>query len=199
MISKLENEPLHYKAMIILLVYSGMRRSELCGLEWKDIDFKKSIINIERNSIYVKGKGIFTDTTKNRSSMRAIKLPDIVFKLLKEHRAHQNAERLKLGDLWTESDRLFTQWDGKPIHPDSITGWFRAFIRRSGLPDITLHSLRHTNATLLIANGTNIRTVSSRLGHSQTSTTTNIYAHAIRSADAAASEVLDSILKPVIK
>ena len=103
---------------------------------------------------------------------------------------------MKAGDRWQESGRIFTSWDGAPIHPDSITNWFTGFIKRNNLPPVTIHGLRHTSATLLIASGTNIRTISARLGHSQTSTTMNIYAHAIKSADAAAAETLGDILNP---
>ena len=88
---------------------------------------------------------------------------------------------------------------GNPIHPDTVSGWFAKFIKKTDLPPVTLHSLRHTNATLLIANKADIRTVSQRLGHAQTSTTVNIYAHAIQSADAATAEVLDDILNPASK
>ena len=104
-----------------------------------------------------------------------------------------------MGDQWQEHDRLFTQWNGEPIHPDTVTSWFSGFVKKNNLPPETVHSLRHTNATLLIAAGTNLRTVSARLGHSQTSTTANIYAHAIQSADAAAAETLNDILNPLRK
>ena len=82
------------------------------------------------------------------------------------------------------------------MHPDTLSGWFRKFIARSGLPDISVHSLRHTNATLLIAGGTAVTTVAKRLGHANASTTTKIYAHAIRSADEAAAETLENLLNP---
>ena len=119
--------------------------------------------------------------------------------MLKEYRAWQNQERLKVGDQWKDSDRVFTRWNGTPFRPDTLTNWFSDFVKRSGLPPVTVHSLRHTNATLLISSGTNLRTVSARLGHSQTSTTANIYAHAIQSADAAAAEALNDILQPLQK
>ena len=185
--------------MIILLIYTGLRRGELCGLEWKDIDFDNQTMSVQRNSLYLPDKGIYTDTTKTRSSMRVIKLPAVACQLLKDHKVWQNKERLQLGDQWHNTDRLFTQWDGNPIHPDTVSGWFAKFIKKTDLPPVTLHSLRHTNATLLIANKADIRTVSQRLGHAQTSTTVNIYAHAIQSADAAAAEVLDDILNPASK
>jgi Site-specific recombinase XerD len=81
-----------------------------------------------------------------------------------------------------------------PIHPDTVTSWFKDFVKKNNLPDITLHSLRHTNASLMIANGVDLRTVSKRLGHAQVSTTTNIYSHAIKSADERAADVLGDIL-----
>ena len=101
-----------------------------------------------------------------------------------------------MGNLWEDNDKLFTQWNGKPIHPDSISNWFAAFVRKNNLPNVSIHSLRHTNATLLIASGTPLKTVSNRLGHAQLSTTGNIYAHAIRATDKAAAETLQDILSP---
>ena len=86
--------------------------------------------------------------------------------------------------------------DGQLLNPDSITQLFSGFVRRSEFPSISIHILRHTNATLMIAGGTNIRTVSARLGHTQTSTTANIYSHAIQSADAAAELIEDFLLCP---
>lgn len=100
-----------------------------------------------------------------------------------------------MGDRWVDCDRLFTQDDGTPFHPDSITGWFHYFIRRTDLPQISIHSLRHTNITLLLAAGIPLKTVSYRAAHVQTSTTANIYSHAIRTTDENAVEVLDGMLE----
>ncbi len=192
----LQSEPLQYRTIITLLLYTGMRRGELCGLEWSDIDFKNSLIDISKSSLYLPERGIFDDTTKTQSSNRVIKIPSAVIELLTEYKRYQIAERLKLGDKWIDSKKVFTQWNGKPIHPDTITGWFAHFIRRHNLPPIHLHSLRHTNATLLIASGADLRTVSKRLGHSNMTTTANIYTHAIKSADERAAELLGDILNP---
>lgn len=154
------------------------------------------MISVRRSSQYVAGKGIFTKETKTETSDRTIRLPAQAFELLKEYKKWQLEERLKMGDRWEESNRIFTQYDGKPVHPDSITGWFREFIAKTDLPQITIHSLRHTNITLLIAAGVPLRTVSYRAGHAQTSTTANIYSHAIKTADEMAAGVLEDILKP---
>lgn len=199
MIALLDKEPIQYRTIILLLINTGLRRGELCGLEWKDIDFKNAVLYVRRNTLYLPDRGIYDDTPKTASSQRAIKLPANCIPMLKEYRAWQAAERLKLGDQWQEHDRLFTRWNGEPIHPDTLTNWFSDFVKRNDLPPVTIHSMRHTNATLLIAAGTNLRTVSARLGHAQTSTTANVYSHAIQSADAAAAETLDDILKPVRK
>ena len=191
----LDREPLQYRTMITLLLYTGMRRGELCGLEWRDIDFESGITRICRSSLYLPDKGVFVDETKNASSNRFIKLPSPALSILRKWRSEQAENRLKAGDQWYDSGRLFTQWDGRPIHPDTLTSWFHAFVERSGLPQVSIHSLRHTNATLLISGNVDVRTVSAHLGHAQTSTTINIYAHAIRQAEVAAAEALELQLK----
>ena len=163
---------------------------------WKDIDFKHSIINVNRSSLYLPEKGIFTDETKNNSSIRPVKVPDYVIQLLKKYRLQQKEQRLKLGDQRQDSGRILVQWNGVPIHPSTVTNWFHKFICNSDLPDIHLHSMRHTNITLQIAGGIPITTVAARAGHANSNTTSKIYAHAIKSADEAASQYLKNILQP---
>lgn len=192
----LQTEPIKYRAMITLLLYSGMRRGELCGLEWSDINFSECLVDINKSSLYVTGKGTIEDTTKTFSSKRVIKLPAPVMGLLAEYKKEQTLERLKIGDKWEDSNKLFTQWNGAPIYPGTVTSWFSCFVKRNNLPPVSIHSLRHTNATLLIASGTDLRTVSKRLGHSNMTTTGNIYTHAIQTADERAAEALNDILAP---
>ena len=189
----IEKEDMQHKTMIKMFMYTGLRREELCGLEWKDINFSNSVITVNRASIYIPKEGVISDTTKNDTSQRSIKAPAAAIQMLKDYKEWQNEQSAKVGDRWQNSDRLFTTAEGKPIHPDTITGWFHDFIRRNKLPDITIHSLRHTNATLMINSGVPITTIASRLGHANPSTTTKIYTHAIQSADAAAAEALDNI------
>ncbi len=138
LIERLENEPIQYKTAVILLIYSGMRRGELLGLEWNDFDFKKHIVSITRTSQYLPQKGVFTTKTKTSSSFRVIKLPAAAFNLLMELRVRQAEERIRLGDQWQETDRLFTMWNGTPMHPDTVSSWFRDFIKsHPELPQIT--------------------------------------------------------------
>lgn len=199
LLAALDKESMQHQVIVKLLLFTGMRRGELCGLEWKDIDFERAVITVRRSSLYLPGKGVFEDETKNETSERCMKVSADVVTMLKTWRAEQSKQRLRMGDQWQTSDRLFTAWDGAPIRPDVITAWFHKFVTKNGLPPIHIHSLRHTNATLLIAAGTSLTTVAARLGHANSTTTSKIYAHAIKSADQAAAEVLQDILHPVKK
>jgi len=195
LINLLNDAPIQYKTMIDLLIFTGMRRGELCGLEWKDIDFENHTMHIRRSSQYLGNGGqMLTKEPKTRSGIRKFVLSESMCRLLKEYRKWQCERKLSLGDQWEDTDRLFTTWNGKPIHPDTVTGWFAKFLTANGLRKVTLHSLRHTNATLMIAEGVDVCTVSKRLGHANTSTTLNIYAHALKSKDTEAAEKLDQAL-----
>ena len=194
LLEALEQAPEQYRVMVALLLFTGLRRGELCGLEWDDIDWDEGLLSVRRSSLYLPKQGIFTDETKTATSQRVIKLPDDALTLLRQHRTEQAKQRLLVGDQWQDSHRLFTTWNGSPIHPDTFSKWFSGFVKAHDLPPVTAHSLRHTNATLLIAAGVNVKTVSAHLGHATIATTGNIYAHAIKSAEAAAAEALQSVL-----
>lgn len=193
LLSALDTEPLRYRALFTLILFTGMRRGEALGLTWEDIDLKNGIVNINKSSLYLPERGIFENDTKTESSHRIIKIPETATELLRLHKLEQNKDRLKAGDQWQDSNKVFTTWNGAPLNPDTASSWFSKFIKRHDLPDITIHSLRHTNATLMIANGTDIKTVSKRLGHANVTTTGNIYTHAIRSADDRAAEALNEL------
>ncbi|AFM41951.1 site-specific recombinase XerD [Desulfosporosinus acidiphilus SJ4] len=193
MLTLLEEEPLKYKTMIYLAVYSGSRLGEVAGLEWSDVDFENNLLRICRASQYLPGKGTFTKSPKNDSSQRIITMPPLVMDLLKEYKAWQNEERLKCGDQWQDHDRLFTQWNGKPIFPSTPTIWFKDFRRKHDLPDVKFHGLRHTNASLLIGHGVDVQTVAKRLGHTKATTTTSVYSHFLRKPDTEAADKLQNL------
>lgn len=191
----LEETDIRKKAAFVVLLFTGLRRGELCGLSWQDIDEQRQIINVVRASQYQQGKGVVEVPTKNVSSVRAVKVPVFVIEVLQEYRAFWNRQRLAWGDAWQgEAGRLFVQHNGKPINPDTINYWLNDFLKRHGLEHITPHSLRHTFATLQIAAGVDIRTLQARTGHAQASTLVNIYSHALKSAQEAASNALESVL-----
>ena len=115
--------------------------------------------------------------------------------MLAEYKNWQDNQREMCGGYWKDKDnRVFTTEDGNPVFPDSISQWLSKFVKKVGLPKITVHSLRHTFASLMIADGVPLVTVSNQLGHALPSTTANIYAHAISSAQARAAQTFDKFL-----
>ena len=193
----LEEEPVQYRTMITILLLCGCRRGELCGLEWKDIDFERATIHIRRSSQYVNHE-IITKEPKTASSIRNLSLDTHTAELLREHRSWQSAQKLKAGKFWQECDRIFTKADGTPIHPDTVGDWWDKFQKKHGLVHHSLHSLRHTNASLLIAYDADVATVSGRLGHADASTTLKIYTHQFKSRDKAAANLLGSFADDAI-
>ena len=196
----LDQEPLKWKVITHLLLITGCRRGEIMGLRWSRVDFQKNQIKIDTNLLYSPKRGIYEDTTKTASSVRYIKLPAETMALLREYRSAYMELRLRMGDRWQDTGYLFVKEDGTPMIPDSITSWLRKFSERHDLPHINPHAFRHTMASILIHNGQDIVSVSKRLGHAKTSTTTDIYSHIIAEADEQASECLaDVMLRPTHK
>lgn len=191
----LRKEPVKYRAFFYLLIYSGCRRGELLGLEWRDVDFANCLISIRRTSCYTPDRGTYTDTTKTEQSKRTLKLPQEVMDILCELREFQLRQADIFGDKWVESGRLFTKENGEPQHPNTSYHWLEKFCARNGLPFYGLHSFRHLFASLLVGNGVDIVTVSGVLGHSAVSTTSNIYCHMLEDARVRASDTVASALR----
>jgi integrase len=160
---------------------------------------ENSTIQVCQTSQYIAGKGIITKSPKNETSVRSVSVPGSVITLLKQYKVEQNKDRLRIGDKWQETDRLFTTWDGRPMHPTTVSSWYPEFLRKHNLPKIRFHDLRHTAATLLITQNVHMKTISSRLGHSNIQTTMDIYGHALKSADQSAAEKLDFLFKSETK
>ena len=195
-LEKLTGNDIKYRVAILLDIFTGARLGELVGLEWSDIDFNNGIININKSSQYLSQKGVFTKSPKTESSIRDVAIPDFIVSLLQEYKLWYEEQKAFCGEFWCESNRLFVQDNGKPIHPSTISKWFVKFIESIGLPAICFHGIRHTNASLLIAQQVDVATVSARLGHAQITTTYNFYVHPFRSHDKTAGRVLESLLLP---
>ena len=190
-----ENQ-IKYKVAIILTIFTGFRLGELMGLEWDDINFNDGIVSVNRSSQYLADKGVFTKTPKTESSIRDVAMPEFVISLLEEYKLWYEEQKSLYGDLWTNSNRLFVQADGKPMHPSTISKWFVKYVGQIGLPVINFHGLRHTNATLLIAQNIDVAVVAARLGHAQITTTYNFYVHPIISHNKKAGYALEDLLLP---
>ena len=195
-LEQLSIEDTKYKVAIILTVFTGVRLGELMGLEWQDVDFKNGIISINRSSQYLADMGVFTKVPKTESSIREIAIPEFIISLLEEYKLWYEEQKSIYGELWTNSDRLFVQADGKPMHPSTISKWFVKYVGQIGLPVINFHGLRHTNASLLVAQNVDIAVISARLGHAQISTTLDFYVHPLLSHNRKAGYALENLLLP---
>lgn len=190
----LKSEPMKYQVYLLLSIYSGYRRSEMLGLEWKDIDFEHDLIHVRRTSQYTSEKGIYTDTTKTRKSKRVSKMPASIMNLLRQFKAEQDEEARRLGTKWEDHDRLFTKWNGAPMNPQTPFEWLKGYCERIGIPFRNIHSLRHLHASLLIFEGVDVVAVSEDMGHSVVGTTLNLYSHMFQEAKARNCDAISNAL-----
>lgn len=191
LLTRINGEPTKYRAFFFLIAYSGFRRSEMLGLEWKDVDFEHNVITIKRTSNYTAGRGTYTDTTKTKRSQRVLKISPYIMGILKELKDEQDEEALRLGDKWVETDRLFVKWNGEPMNNQTPYGWLKEFCEKNELPFYGIHSFRHFAASALISAGLDVTTVSGALGHCNSGTTLNVYSHMFQNAQARVAEAMD--------
>lgn len=175
---------------IALLVGLGLRRGEVLALRWKDVDLEKGKVCIRRNMVRVNKEIIFKDP-KTETSNREIELPSTLLKLLQVERKRYLTNKLKMGEQFEDNDLVVCWDDGKCIYPDTLSQKFRRLIERIGLKHIRLHDLRHTNATLMLEYGVNIKVAQQRLGHASISTTMDIYSHVTEKVEKEAADKLD--------
>ena len=190
-LNTLDESQYKYKVLTMLALFTGMRREEILGTEWQDINFKDKTITISRSSQYIPSKGVFTKEPKTETSKRTITVPSSIIELLENYKHHQQKEIQQLTGLWQPSNRLFTAWNGEPMNPDTVTDWFGKFIKLHNLPHVTFHGLRHTNISMLIAEGVDIRTIATRAGHANPTTTLNQYSYMLRRSDQIAADSLE--------
>lgn len=191
LLTKINNESNKYRAFFFLIAYSGFRRSEMLGLEWKDVDFEHNTISVRRTSNYTAGRGTYTDTTKTRRSKRVLKISAYIMNILKELKAEQDEEALRLGDKWVDTDRLFVKWNGEEMNNQTPYGWLKEFCEKNELPFYGIHCFRHYAASSLISAGLDVTTVSGALGHCSPVTTLNVYSHLFQTAQARVAEAMD--------
>jgi len=183
-----------YRDVYHLAVLTGMRRSELLGLQWNNVDLDSSKLAVVTTLQRINGRGLVIGGPKTQKSRRSIALGTTTVGLLKSVRTRQIEQRLAVGSLWQDGGYVFTQTDGKPMHPDKVSNEFRKIVDKSGLPHLTLHGLRHAHATLLFLEGVHPKVVSERLGHSNISVTLDIYSHVMPGMQEAAAQALDERL-----
>ena len=198
LITALEEESLKYETYFKLIIATGMRRGECCGLQWGDINWQERSIHIQRNVVKVTGEDIIVKETKTVAGDRYVYFSLEMESLLKEFQREcaweaETYDNRKLED----TDYIFRRHGYRlPMTPTTFTWRFKLILKKHGLPTaLNVHSLRHTNASLLIAGGADVATVAGLLGHSQPSTTLDIYTHAFDKNKKAASQVMQEGLE----
>ena len=186
-LSCLDAEPLKWRALMHLMIDTGIRRGEVCGLQWKNVDFAENTITVAQTLNYTKDKGIYLDTPKN-GKHRTVDVAPPVMDLLKEVRAEQAKSCL--------SAFVFTQ-DGSnaPMHPQSPERYMQNFSKRYGVEHLHPHKLRHSFASVAITSGADVASISEILGHSDKAVTLRVYAHADKESRKRASNVFRDALK----
>lgn len=187
------SEPLKWRTLVHLLMVTGARRGEVLGLKWEDVDLERGRVFICRSISYTPDRGVYEGKPKTKSSERYVAIPPETVSLLREYRVWQIEERFRLGEYYQDRGFAFTRDDGGPMHPDSVTTWLDRFSKRHGLPHLHPHAFRHTAASMLLYAGMDVVSVASRLGHSQVSTTTDVYAHVLAEADVKSADILSDI------
>lgn len=181
-----------WRAIMYLLIYTGGRRGEIAGLRWDSIDFEKRELDINNNLLYVYGAGTYSSTPKTKSSVRKLAIADDLLQVLLDYKKEYEENKPSIIG-WNSEGYVFTQTNGKPINPCSITDWCRNFSSKYNLPHIHPHAFRHSAATNLIHQNADVVTVSHLLGHSKPSVTMDIYAHAFRDNNSAACNAIADI------
>ncbi|MDH5327985.1 MAG: site-specific integrase [Gammaproteobacteria bacterium] len=191
-----EGTPLYMP--ILFAVTTGLRRGELVGLKWKDIDLETSGVTVSRSIQQTKGK-VEIKKPKTESSKRTVTIPSIAMEALQTHRIEQNKQRLKLGKIYQNEDWVFAKPDGSLWKPDSLTQAFRKLISDSGLPKVRFHDLRHSHASQLLKKGVHPKVAQERLGHSSIAITLDLYSHLLKGVQEEAASKVDEALRSAIK
>jgi integrase len=169
----------------VVLASTGMRRGEALGARWPDVDLDAGRWQVRRTLVAI-GHELSESTPKTDRGRRSVALDPATVRVMREWRKHQLEERMAWGPAWTDTGRVFTREDGADLHPERVSELFDRLVKRSELPRLTVHGLRHTHATLALEAGVHPKVVQERLGHSSVAFTLDRYSHAIPAMQEAA-------------
>lgn len=204
-------ESIKWRIALLLLIYTGGRRGEVCGLKTEHINFQDDTIHFCNNLLYSSERGIYEDSLKTEGSDRIIKISHELIKLIKDYLIQIDKKKEQLGSYWHETGYLLTQENGKPIHPDSLTDYCSRFSEKYNkiiteknktrkktiklLPHLNPHAFRHTHLSILLLSGVDPLAASKRGGHTNIGTTMNTYGHLLKKADEKAASIFDNAIK----
>jgi integrase len=181
-------------AAFLTLCTMGLRRGEILGLRWVDIDWQTNTIHIRQAVVRVRDR-LVVQEPKTESSRRTLPIPDVCQTALRHHRARQAEERLAYGPGYEDHGLVFCRTNGAPLDPAVLNDMFARVLARAGLAHVRLHDLRHTFATLMLEHGVSMKTVQVLLGHSSIGTTMDVYAHVSLDLERQAMDTLNAALR----
>jgi integrase len=184
-----------YYVLFYTALYTGMRRGELLGLRWCDIDLGKASISVVQTLYRLSGGEFVIKEPKSPHSRRLVALSPSVAELLRRHYTEEETGRILLGKTLAGDDLVFAHPDGGPLDPSTVTHAFGKLIKKVGLPHIRFHDLRHTHATLMLKGGVHPKIVSERLGHANIGITLDTYSHVVPGLQEAAALRFDALIR----
>ena len=200
LLSALSKTDLMHQSIISLTLAIGCRLGEVTGLRWRDIDLEKRIVSIHTTRQYIdKENGIIEGKPKTDKSERDCEIPASVVKMLSEYKSEITENLSFLGVPVTNDTHVFLNFEGRALHPSSPNSWLKVFLKRHKLPNLTFHGLRHTCATLLVAEGMDVAAIADILGHSTPATTLNYYLHPTTEAKKRAVSIMDALISSAVK
>lgn len=188
-------EPSPYKHVFFLALYTGLRRGELLGLRWSDVDLNHKTLSVNQNAIRLKGNGIILTKPKTERSRRLVQLSSDAVMLLNVLKTQQKDQLEMAGIDWDERSLVFHNSDGTTLSPDTVSHAFKKIVKQIGFPNFRFHDLRHTHATIMLKEGVPPNVVSERLGHSSVSITMDIYSHVLPGMQEEAAKAFENALK----
>lgn len=178
---------------IIIAIYTGMRRGEILGLMWSNVNLEKGYILVDK-ALYSTSKGLQISSPKTDKSIRKIAIPKTLVKELKRNKINQMKDKLKLGASYQENDMVCCNRDGSLINPKSFSRKFHTLLKSNNLPLVRFHDLRHSHASLLVKLGVQPKVISERLGHSNISITMDLYSHIYEETDKEVANMFEKML-----
>ena len=179
---------------VMLTLSLGLRRGELIALRWENVDLSKGIIHICENRVDGLDGKVVTKAPKSQAGIRDLPLSPSLISMLNKHKIEFSKKQLKYAVGYNNDDFVICQHNGNPYKPFSFTKKFRTLLKQNNLRHIRFHDLRHTNASIMLSQGISPKVAQQRLGHSDFSTTMNIYSHVMKSMEIEAAQKLDDVL-----
>ena len=183
------------EALLVLAITTGMRRGELLGLRWDDIDLELGILRICRTVNWIAGFGFIENDPKTKASRRRITLPSVAIEALRKHRIRQDQAKQQAGTKWIEKGLVFPNTLGNFLGPNHLLTMFQRVLDQAGLPHMRFHDLRHSAATILLTMGVHPKVVQELLGHSSITMTMDTYSHLLPSMQKEAMDGMDNLFK----